>query len=86
MKAWAKTLDESKSSGIRFLGDPAGEFTRAMDMEFDSAALLGTKRSKRYAVITEDGKVKSVHTEPDNTGVDGTSFYIGTAAASYLRS
>lgn len=28
-------------------------------------------RAKRYALVVEDGKVKSVHVEPDNTGTDG---------------
>ena len=69
MKAWGKSLDESKSSGLRFLGDPAGEFTRAWDVEFDAAKLLGNNRSKRYAVSTEDGKVVNVAVEPDDTGV-----------------
>ncbi|EXJ88897.1 peroxiredoxin 5, atypical 2-Cys peroxiredoxin [Capronia epimyces CBS 606.96] len=68
-KAWAKSLDESKSSGIRFLADPAGEFTRAWDVEFDATPLLGNKRSKRYAVVTEDGKAVKVAVEPDNTGL-----------------
>merc|ERR1711939_314638 len=52
MKAWSKDLDSSKVSGIRFLADPAGEFTRAWDVEFDATPLLGNKRSKRYAVVT----------------------------------
>jgi 2-Cys peroxiredoxin 5 len=69
MKAWGKSLDESKSSGIRFLADPAGEFTRAWDVEFDAAALLGNNRSKRYAVTTQDGKVSKIAIEPDNVGV-----------------
>ena len=69
MKAWAKSLDESKKSGIRFLADPSGEFTRAWDVEFDAAKILGNNRSKRYAVITEDGKVVKASVEPDNTGV-----------------
>jgi len=69
MKAWAKSLDESKKSGIRFLADPSGEFTRAWDVEFDSAAMLGNNRSKRYAVSTSDGKVVKASVEPDNIGV-----------------
>ncbi|KIW27941.1 uncharacterized protein PV07_07636 [Cladophialophora immunda] len=69
MKAWAKSLDESKKSGIRFLADPSGEFTRAWDVEFDAAKILGNNRSKRYAVTTEDGKVVKASVEPDNTGV-----------------
>lgn len=69
MKAWAKSLDETKGSGIRFLADPAGDFTRAWDVEFDAAKILGNNRSKRYAVSTENGKVVKVAVEPDNTGV-----------------
>ncbi|KAK4944065.1 hypothetical protein LTR10_016398 [Elasticomyces elasticus] len=73
MKAWAKDLDSSKVSGIRFLADPTGEFTRALDAEFDATPLLGNKRSKRYAVETENGKVKKVAIEPDPAGVTVSS-------------
>jgi len=71
MKAWQKSLDEKKTSGIRFLADPAGEFTKAWDVDFDAAKILGNSRSKRYAVATEDGKVTKVAVEPDNTGLTG---------------
>jgi len=70
MGAWAESLDPGAKSGIRFLGDPAGDFNTKLDLLFDSAAVFGQNRSKRYALVTEDGKVKSVHVEPDNTGVD----------------
>ena len=73
MKAWAKDLDSDKSSGIRFLADPAGDFTRAIDMEFDAAAIMGNNRSKRYAIVTQDGKVKAAHPEPENTPTTGES-------------
>ncbi len=54
---------------IRFLADPSGAFTKAMDMSFgDAAAIFGGERSKRYAVVVKDGKVASVSVEPDNTG------------------
>ena len=69
MNAWGKTLDKDKSSGIRFLGDAGGDFTRALDVEFPAAPVLGTNRSKRYAIVVEGGKVKSVAIEPDNTGL-----------------
>lgn len=75
MRAWAKTLDSDQSSGIRFLGDPAGDFTRAWDVEFNAAKLMGNNRSKRYAVVTEDGKVKAAYVELDNTGVKGELFF-----------
>ncbi|KAL2068064.1 hypothetical protein VTL71DRAFT_16162 [Oculimacula yallundae] len=70
MNAWGKSLDKDGSSGIRFLGDPAGKFTRALDVEFEAAPLLGTNRSKRYAMVVEDGKVKSISIEPDNLGTE----------------
>ncbi|CAL3965619.1 hypothetical protein PZA11_002525 [Diplocarpon coronariae] len=70
MKAWGKSLDKDGSSGIRFLGDPAGKFTRALDLEFEAAGFLGTNRSKRYAIVVEGGKVKSVNVEPDNVGAE----------------
>lgn len=70
MKAWGKTLDSEKNSGFRFLGDGSGEFTRAWDVEFDATSLMGNKRSKRYAVTTENGKVTKVAIEPDNIGIN----------------
>jgi 2-Cys peroxiredoxin 5 len=56
---------------IRFLGDPSGEFTKALDLAFDATAIFGHPRSKRYALVIEDSVVKEAHVEPDNTGVDG---------------
>ncbi|KAI9749573.1 MAG: DNA replication regulator sld2 [Chaenotheca gracillima] len=70
MKAWGLTLDPKGDSGVRFLGDPTGQFTEALDLSFDAAAIFGGPRSKRYALVVEDGKVTEAHVEPDNTGVD----------------
>ncbi|KAK1072509.1 hypothetical protein LTR12_009888 [Friedmanniomyces endolithicus] len=69
MGAFAKSLDADNKSGIRFLADPHAAFTKALDLEFDGTAIFGQPRSKRYALVVEDGKVKKVHVEPDNTGV-----------------
>ncbi|KAL8746845.1 MAG: hypothetical protein Q9190_001205 [Brigantiaea leucoxantha] len=78
MKAWGSTLDPQGKSGvskrsisIRFVGDPAGSFTEALDLSFDSATVFGNNRSKRYALVIKDGKVEQAHVEPDNTGVNG---------------
>lgn len=56
---------------IRFLGDPTAKFTEALNLAFDGAAIFGGPRSKRYAMEIEDGKVKSLNVEPDNTGLNG---------------
>ncbi|KAA8649791.1 hypothetical protein EYZ11_005381 [Aspergillus tanneri] len=69
-KAWGASLDPSGKSGIRFLGDPAGKFSEALDVIFDSTSLFGNKRSKRYALVVENGKVKEAFVEPDNTGLN----------------
>ena len=37
-------------------------------MNFDGSSIFGGDRSKRYAIVVENGKVKSVAPEPDNTG------------------
>ena len=58
---------------MRFLGDPTAKFTEALDLAFDGSAIFGGNRSKRYALLIEDGKVKEAHIEPDNTGLKGTN-------------
>jgi len=73
MKAWAASLDADGKSGIRFLADPHATFTNALDLSFDATAIFGQPRSKRYALLVEDGKVKEVHIEPDNTGVKASA-------------
>ncbi|KAF2134612.1 AhpC/TSA family protein [Dothidotthia symphoricarpi CBS 119687] len=70
MKAWGKVLDPSGSSGIRFIADPSLAFTKALDLSFDGAKIFGGDRSKRYALVIEDGAVKEAHVEPDNTGLN----------------
>lgn len=72
MNAWGKILDPSGKSGIRFIADPELKFTKALDLSFDqAAAIFGGERSKRYALLIEDGKVKEAFVETDNTGLDG---------------
>ncbi|KAL9026110.1 MAG: hypothetical protein Q9196_005176 [Gyalolechia fulgens] len=85
MKAWGATLDPTNKSGIRFLGDPDAKFTEALDLSFESASIFGNNRSKRYALVVEDGKVKEAHVEPDNTGVDGRDFPPHLQAANMFR-
>lgn len=53
------------------------KFTKELDLSFDGAAIFGGDRSKRYALVIEDGKVKEAHVEPDNTGLNGTFYTLG---------
>jgi peroxiredoxin len=53
------------------LADGNNEFTREIGLELDGSGFgLGT-RSKRYAMIVEDGIVKAL--EVDGTGVEKSS-------------
>jgi 2-Cys peroxiredoxin 5 len=47
-------------------------FTKGLDLNFDAASIFGGDRSKRYALVIEDGAVKEAHVESDNTGLNGT--------------
>lgn len=82
MSAWSDTFGTDK---IRFLADPSGAFTRAFGTEFDSAKVFGQNRSKRYAVTVQDGKVKDVFIEPDNTGVNGEFLHDPFILPSYQK-
>ncbi|KAK0611612.1 AhpC/TSA family protein [Immersiella caudata] len=68
MKAWGEALDPAGEFGIRFLADPTGKYTKALDLAFDGSAIFGGDRSKRYTLLVENGRVSSVNVEPDNTG------------------
>ena len=71
MKAWAKA---SGGDGvIEFLSDGNAEFARAIGLEMDmSQRGLGT-RSKRYAMLVDDGVVRSLAVEdsPGKADVSG---------------
>jgi glutaredoxin/glutathione-dependent peroxiredoxin len=59
--AWKKA--SGAGANIEFLADGNGEFAEALDLVFDgSGAGLG-KRSKRYAMLVEDGVVKRLNVE-----------------------
>ena len=69
MGAWAKATGAEDK--VLFLADGSGEFTKAIGLEFDlSANGLGI-RSKRYAMIVEDGVVKTLNVE-EAGGVTGS--------------
>lgn len=85
MGAWGTSLDPTGKSGIRFLADPHGELTSALDLSFDGAAIFGNARSKRYALVVENGKITQTHVEPDNTGLDGMLCLTSSAPAGACR-
>ncbi|KAI3934687.1 hypothetical protein MKW98_013570 [Papaver atlanticum] len=61
MKAWAKTYTENKH--VKFLADGSAAYTHALGLELD----LGEKglgiRSRRFALLVDDLKVKAANIE-----------------------
>lgn len=70
MDAWGK--DQDAAGKVEMLADGSGEFTKAMGLEFDlSARGLGV-RSQRYALVAEDGVVKTLNVD-EGGGLDKSS-------------
>jgi len=67
MAAWGSA--QNADGKVRMLADTNGTFVKAIDLEHDLAAALGSKRSKRFAMLVDDGKVKALDVEPDGTGL-----------------
>lgn len=66
MLAWSEATGAGKA-GIRMLADPASAFTQAVDLAFDYPEAGFYQRSKRYALMAEDGVVKVLHLETSRT-------------------
>jgi cytochrome c peroxidase len=56
MKAWGEATGAT-AAGITMLGDPESAFTKAIGMTFSAPPAGLVDRSKRYAMLVEDGKV-----------------------------
>lgn len=61
MNAWAKARDVGDK--VEMLSDGNGEFTRAIGLDFDGSGFGLGLRSKRYAMVVEDGVVKTLFVE-----------------------
>lgn len=49
------------------------EYVKTLGLELDAKGLLGGWRSKRFAMVVNDGKVVSLKEEPDAPGVTVTA-------------
>lgn len=69
MHAWGKGQNAEE---ILMVADGNADFTKAIGMDADSTAFGMGTRSKRYAMIVENGKVTHLAVEPPRT-IDGSS-------------
>jgi peroxiredoxin len=60
MDAWAKNQNAGE---IMMLADGNGAFAKALGLEMDASAFGMGMRSKRFALVAEDGVVKHLHVE-----------------------
>jgi glutaredoxin/glutathione-dependent peroxiredoxin len=55
--------DGRDEAGITMLSDASSEFTKAIGMDFDAPPAGLVARSKRYAMMVDDGVVTVFHPE-----------------------
>ncbi|MGE0724111.1 MAG: peroxiredoxin [Alphaproteobacteria bacterium] len=61
MGAWGK--DQNVGDKVVMLADGSGDFTKAVGLELDLTANGMGKRSKRYAMVVDNGVLKSLSVE-----------------------
>ncbi|MDK3016644.1 peroxiredoxin [Pseudodonghicola flavimaris] len=66
MKAWGEATGATEA-GITMLADAESAFTTAIGMNFDAPPAGLMARSKRYAMLVEDGKITQLNAE-ENPG------------------
>jgi len=78
-KAWKEKLAPN-GTPIHFIADDKGTFVSSLGLNFDASGLLGSPRSKRFAIVTEGHKVVSVAVEeqPPNVTVTGAEAVLAT--------
>jgi cytochrome c peroxidase len=62
MQAWGESTGAS-AAGITMLGDPEAAFTKAVGMDFTAPPVGLIDRSRRYAMLVEDGVVTAMGVE-----------------------
>ncbi|MDH3473157.1 MAG: peroxiredoxin [Rhodospirillales bacterium] len=71
MGAWGG--DQGVGDKVLMLADGSADFTKAAGLELDLTGRGFGLRSQRYAMVVEDGVVKSLHVEPDGGGLEVSS-------------
>lgn len=61
MGAWAK--DQKSQDKVRMMADGSADYTKKLGLEIDLTARGMGVRSKRYAMLVEDGVVKALNVE-----------------------
>ncbi len=68
MKHWGEAA--GAKGNVTMIPDGNGEFTKAVGMDFDGSGFGLATRSKRYAMVVENGEVKSLKVEEKPSDVE----------------
>jgi peroxiredoxin len=71
MDAWGE--HHGVGEAITMVADPDGDFTRAVGMDVDASKFGLGIRSKRYAMVIDDGVVTEFMPEEDGFGVNAST-------------
>lgn len=72
MSAWSKAA--GADGKVEFLADGNGEFAKAMGLSYDGSERgMGGVRSRRYAMLVDDGVVKVLNVEDNAAKAEVTS-------------
>jgi len=66
MNEWGKI--SGATGKVRMIADTHAQLVKKLGLDFDAAALGGT-RSKRFSAVIKDFVVKQLNVEPDGTGL-----------------
>ena len=71
MGAWGE--DQAAGDKVLMLADGSADFTKAAGLELDLTGRGFGLRSQPYAMVVEDGVIKSLHVEADGGGLEVSS-------------
>ena len=85
MRKWL--LEQDCAGKIDFIPDGSAEFTKDMGMVLDMSAVGFGKRSRRYAMVVDNGVIEKMFVEPDATEDNPDPYEESTAenVLDYLR-
>jgi len=72
-QAWKEKLGGSEAPLVHFCADDQAAFISALGLVFDATPFLGGPRSKRFALIVENGKVSFIAVEEEPPKVTVTA-------------
>jgi len=64
MAAWGEA--HQAGGKVRMLADTTAEFSKALGVDLDLTAKLGSVRCKRFSLIADDGVITQLNVEPEN--------------------